>query len=190
MRGLESRPAPPVLLSKAHGLRDALRSSGSDPVRLRWHLFECGHSRILVGKLVCDLFNLTQLIRGQQKTEPMTQTIFSNTKCKFPHPTNHFKFTFDRNTYNSSILFVSICSTQATVLAERDNRRAANIINLISAFELEQNNYESPSAPLWCYLSHLRNHQSWSWHCSQLCLCTFPHVPFSTHHAQFLNSNV
>lgn len=125
-----------------------------------------GHLRILVGKSVCDLSNLTQLIKGQQKTEPMSQTIAGSTKCKFPHPTDHFKFTFDRNTDNRNILFVSFCSTQATVLAERDSRRAANIINLRSAFELEQNNYESPSAPLWRCFSHLRNHQSWSWHCS------------------------
>lgn len=59
---------------------------------------------------------------------------------------------------------------QATMLAERDSRRAENIINLRCAFELEQNNYEYPSALLWWCLSHLRNHQSWSWHCSQLCL--------------------
>lgn len=51
-----------------------------------------GHSKILVGKLVCDLSNLTQLIKGQQKTEPMTQTIVGSTKCKFPHPIDHFKF--------------------------------------------------------------------------------------------------
>lgn len=108
-----------------------------------------GHSRILVGKLVCDLSNLTQLIKGQQKTESMSQTVVGSTKCKFPNPTDHFKFTFDRNTHISNILFVSICSTQARVLAERDSRTAANIINLRFAFELEQNNYEYPSASLW-----------------------------------------
>lgn len=40
--GVESRPVPPVLLSKAYGLHDALRGSGSDLVRLRWHLFVGG----------------------------------------------------------------------------------------------------------------------------------------------------
>lgn len=128
-----------------------------------------GHSRILVGKLVCDLSNLTQLIKGQQKPEPMTQTVVGSTKCKFLNPTDHFKFTFDKNTHNSNIPFVGICSNEATVLADRDSRRAANI-NLRLAFELEQNNYEYPSASLWWCLSHLRNHQSWSWHCSQPCL--------------------
>lgn len=92
-----------------------------------------GHSRILVSKLVCDLSNLTQLIKGQQKTEPMTQTIVGSTKCKFPHPTDHFKFTFDRNTDNRNILFVSICSTQATMLAEREAEglQVSSILDLL-----------------------------------------------------------
>lgn len=103
---VESRPAPPVLLSKAQGLHYAVRGPRSDPDWDDTYLW-VAHSSILVGKLVCNLSNLTQLIKGQQKTyEPMTQTTVGTTKCKFPHPTDHFKFTFDRNTHNNNILFV------------------------------------------------------------------------------------
>lgn len=78
------------------------------------------HSRIQVGKQECDLSNLTQVIQGQEKNpNPMTWTIAGSTKCKFPHPTDRFKFAFDGNTHSSNFLFVSICYPQAAVLEGR-----------------------------------------------------------------------
>ena len=139
--------------------------------------------------MACDLSNLTQLIKGQEKTKPVTRTIPGSTKCKFPHPTEHFKFAFDGNIHSSNFLFMSICSTQAAVLAERDSRRAANIIKSRFAFESEQNICKSPPTPLWRCLSRLRDHQSWSpWRLWLRLSATLPHVPFSTSHTRFLSS--
>lgn len=155
-----------------------------------------GRSRIQVGKSACDLSSLTELIKGQEKktptTKPETWTIAGSTKCKFPHPTDHFKFAFDRNIHSSNFLFMSICSTQAAMLAERDGGRAANIIKSRFAFESGQNICESPLTPLWRCLSRLGDHQSWSPRCPRLRLSTtLPHIPFSTSHTfpQLLKSD-
>lgn len=124
----------------------------------------------------------------------MVRIIAGSTKCRFPHPTDHFKLAFDGNISNSNFLFVSVCSTRAVVLSKRDGRRAANLQPKIGSkltFELEQSICKSHLTPLWWCLGGrcLGNHQSWSLLYPWLHLsATFPQVPFFTPHTRFLSS--
>lgn len=72
-------------------------------------------------------------------------------KCKFHHSTEHFKTAFDGNTHSRNFIFMSICSTQTSVLAETEGRRLANIIMSSFALESERKTHESPCT----YTSHL-----------------------------------
>lgn len=126
----------------------------------------------------------------------MIWIIAGSTKCRFPHPTDHFKLAFGRNIASRNFLFVSICSTQAAVLAKRDGRRAASLQPKIGSrltFELEQSICESHLTPLWWCLErrHLGDHQSWSLLCPWLRIsATFPQVPFFISHTCFLSSRI
>lgn len=64
-------------------------------------------------------------------------------KCKFHHSTEHFKTAFDGNAQSRNFVFMSICSTQTTALAETEGRRLANIITSSFALESERNTHES-----------------------------------------------